>query len=131
MKLWHWSDGRRETGYRKLLLATASLPPFDLYLLHYPTDSEVRWHRDPAPAKRAHFRINYVLKRAPLGGHLLLDSPAIFSRGRLTVFCSDGQRHRVTRILAGDRWVLSLGFLLPRRAAEIAIRLGAVARGRS
>lgn len=107
--LFRWDLGRQGTGYRKCLLAALAWPvSFDLYLIHYPEGSEIPWHTDPVKGWE-HHRINLVLKAPKKGGRF--ECNGIFQPGRLHRLHPDIDRHRVTKIENGTRWVLSLGFL--------------------
>lgn len=109
-----WVGGRQETGYEKMLLATAPLPvPFDLYLLRYRTGSSIPAHVDPVDGRR-HFRINIVLREADQGGVFKCMQP-IFETRRIKVFRPDVSEHSVTEIERGERLVLSLGWVRPTR----------------
>ncbi len=112
-----WEDGRGKTGYQKmLLLHSVSKWPllFDLYVIRYPPGSRIGWHVDPAMYGMRHVRINLVLKHA-VGGRFVCDR-TLFRLGRLAIFRPDLERHMVTEVESGTRYVLSMGFLLqPRR----------------
>lgn len=108
-----WEAGRGNSGYQKMLLATGTrkwLLLFDLYLLRYPKGARIVWHTDPAIYGMRHVRINLVLKHA-VGGHFICDH-CLFRLGRLAIFRPDLERHMVTEVDAGTRYVLSMGFLL-------------------
>lgn len=109
-----WVTGRQQTGYEKMLLATARFPVrFDLYLLRYPTGSSVPAHVDPVDGQR-HFRLNVVLREAELGGSFTCVRP-IFETRRLKLFRPDVSEHSVSPIQQGSRLVLSLGWVRPNR----------------
>lgn len=109
-----WQPGRRGTGYWKLKLW--SFWRTDAYILRYPEGSSVPWHRDSVPGRR-HFRLNVVLKRAQVGGEMVIlgvRKPRPFDcaggvPGRIYCFRPDLHPHRVFRIHQGERWVLSFG----------------------
>ena len=65
-------------------------------------------HRDPV-AGAGHLRLNLILVPAQRGGEFECDG-AIVDRPRIKLFRSDRCAHAVTRVEAGTRWVLSLGF---------------------
>lgn len=106
-----WKGGRQETGYDKLLLATARLPvPFDLYLLRYRRGASVPPHVDPVDGKR-HYRINVILREAERGGFFRCVGPILETR-RIKVFRPDVSEHSVSAVEAGTRLVVSLGWVL-------------------
>ncbi len=97
-----------------MLLMQASWPlPFDAYLLRFPEGAEVPPHTDPVSGGR-HFRLNVVLKNARAGGEFRCAEP-IYASGRIKLFRPDTTPHSVTRIVAGTRYVLSLGWVRDRR----------------
>ncbi len=106
-----WQRGRQGTGYDKLLLlANPLFIPFDLYLLRFPSGTEIPPHRDPVTDKR-HFRLNIILKKPIAGGEFVCENP-IFATKRIKLFRSDTSVHAVTRVQGGSRYVLSLGWVL-------------------
>lgn len=112
---WHrwlrWEKGRQNTGYDKLLLvANPFLLPFDCYLLRFPEGTEIPPHRDPVKAGR-HYRLNIIVKRAPVGGEFICADP-LFQTRRVNLFRSDLCTHSVTRVEGGSRYVLSIGWIL-------------------
>lgn len=105
-----WQYGRQQSGYRKLLLLAGYWPlPFDVYLLHFPTGSEVPSHRDPVTAGR-HYRLNIVLKAAKKGGEFHCAAP-LYQSNRIKFFRPDQSDHWVTKVEAGNRYLLSIGWL--------------------
>lgn len=109
-KLFRWEQGRQQSGYDKMLLAGARWPlKFDLYLLKFPTGSEIPPHTDPVTESR-HYRLNIVLKNAIEGGEFICKDP-IFETRRLKLFRPDVSEHQVTKIIKGQRLLLSLGWL--------------------
>lgn len=111
MSAWlRWVRGRQQTGYEKMLLATARFPlPFDLYLLRYPTGSSVPPHVDAVDGRR-HFRLNVVLREAEVGGEFSCRS-AILQTRPIKLFRPDVAEHSVSEIRQGSRLVLSLGWV--------------------
>lgn len=107
-----WREGRQGTGYEKLLLlVNPYLLPFDLYILRYRQGSEIPLHTDPVEEKR-HYRLNVELRSARVGGKFICEKP-ILELPRFKLFRPDASPHAVTRIEAGTRYVLSLGWVLP------------------
>lgn len=105
-----WRRGRQGTGYDKMLLLTAPWPvAFDSYLIRYPEGSEIPPHTDPVGPRR-HYRLNLVLKRSPAGGEFVCANP-IFASRRIKLFRPDVCEHSVTRVVGGNRYVLSMGWL--------------------
>ena len=106
-----WSVGRQDTGYEKMLLATARWPlRFDSYLIRYPVGSAIPPHTDPVTAGR-HFRLNIVLRRSQAGGEFVCKTP-IFASRRIKLFRPDACEHSVTRVEGSARYVLSIGWVL-------------------
>lgn len=114
MKLFRWYKGRQESGYDKLLLATAKrFPiPFDLYLLRFNEGSEIPPHKDEV-SDGEHHRLNIVIKNAKQGGEFICNN-ILWQTKRIKYFRSDISEHSVTKVRKGKRYVLSLGWL--RRA---------------
>lgn len=107
-----WEKGRQNTGYDKLLLlGNPFLLPFDCYLLKFPEGTAVPPHRDKVERGR-HYRLNVVLKRSSGGGEFVCANPIIDSP-RVKLFRPDLEEHSVTEVQGGDRWVLSIGWVLP------------------
>jgi len=107
---WRWQAGRQQSGYDKMLLATAHWPiPFDLYLLRFNEGSAIPMHVD-AVDNGAHYRLNCVLKAAQRGGDFVCDQ-VIYASSRIKLFRPDIARHAVTRVESGRRYVLSLGWI--------------------
>ncbi len=108
--LFRWQKGRQQSGYEKMLLAGAKWPlKFDLYLLKFPEGCEVPPHTDVV-ASGKHFRLNIVLKQAKSGGEFVCKSP-IFCSKRIKFFRPDLCEHSVTRVVAGNRYLLSIGWV--------------------
>lgn len=119
MKWFKWTEGRQNSGYYKILLATLKRPlPFDLYLLKYPEGSGINWHKDEVPDGYRHFRLNIVLRKARFGGHFVANTKPLFKKGRVTLFRPDKNLHYVSRVKEGTRYVLSLGWLLKEKVGE-------------
>jgi len=109
--IFRWQKGRQATGYDKMLLATAHWPkPFDIYLLRFPVGSEIKPHVDEVK-KGNHHRINIILKNAKEGGLFVCNNP-IYESKRIKYFRPDLSMHEVTKIVQGNRYVLSLGWVL-------------------
>lgn len=105
-----WLPGRQESGYDKLLLcANPFLVPFDLYVLRYPTGSEIKPHKDPVQGKK-HYRLNVELWKADKGGEFTCKDP-IVALPRIKLFRPDMSAHSVSKIESGKRYVLSLGWV--------------------
>ena len=105
-----WRNGRQGTGYDKMLLAHGRVPlPFDLYLLRFPTGTRIGPHTDKVESGQ-HYRLNVILKPARQGGEFQCADPIYVNR-RVKLFRPDRSEHSVTRIDAGTRYVLSLGWV--------------------
>ena len=108
--LFRWERGRQRSGYDKMLLCGARWPvKFDTYLLKFPEGSEILPHTDQVTSGE-HFRLNVILRHAELGG-VFGCSNTIFETKRIKVFRPDISEHSVTRIVKGNRYVLSIGWV--------------------
>ena len=109
-KLFRWECGRQKTGYSKMLLCGVYWPiKFDIYLLKFPEGSEIPIHRDRIDAGR-HFRLNIVLKNAQQGGEFVC-SDSLFETERIKLFRPDISEHKVSKIIKGNRYLLSIGWV--------------------
>lgn len=98
-----------------MLLLTAPWPiPFDMYLIRYPEGSEIPPHTDPVQSGR-HYRLNVILKSPKSGGEFRCEKP-IYSSSRVKLFRPDVCEHCVTRVVGGNRYVLSIGWVLDKSA---------------
>ena len=108
-----WKKGRENTGYEQLLLfINPFVIPFNCWLLRFPEGSHLPPHRDTLRSGR-HFRLNIIVKRSPSGGEFVCADP-IFQTRRLKFFRSDTSTHSVTRVVGGSRYVISIGWILPK-----------------
>ena len=108
--LFRWQHGRQESGYHKMLLAGATWPvKFDLYILKFPEGCELAPHTDNVEYGK-HYRLNIVLKHAVEGGEFICDSP-IYSSDRVKFFRPDLGEHSVSKVVTGNRFILSLGWV--------------------
>ena len=103
-----WIEGRQKTGYFKKKIIESKRFKFDCYLLKYPKDSEIPEHTDSAiwPFYE-HHRLNIILVQ-PLGGIFHLEGKPKY--GRIQKFRPDLQKHSVSKVLNGTRYVLSIGW---------------------
>lgn len=105
-----WQSGRQQSGYLKMLLLRVRWPAsFDVYLLKFPTGCCVPPHKDPVRRGR-HYRLNIVLKQAKMGGDFVCRNP-LFETRRIKLFRPDISEHAVTRVMSGNRYLLSIGWL--------------------
>ena len=112
-----WRSGRQETGYHKMLLLWSKFPvPFDIYILKYPLNSEIKPHVDKVKGGK-HFRLNIILKNAKKGGVFNVNH-CIFETKRIKFFRPDLSEHSVTKITEGNRILFSLGFVLKDKKLE-------------
>lgn len=115
--MFRWQYGRQGTGYSKLLFFSSERFKFDVYLLKYPEGSSTSWHRDKVKEGK-HHRLNLVVRKAE-GGRFLVQLPTdyaedagmVFLSGRLNYFRPDVLSHKVTKIIKGTRYVLSIGWV--------------------
>lgn len=106
-----WQPGRQQGGYAKMLLATGSRPiPFDAYFLQFPQTAVVPTHIDKVESGH-HYRLNIILKRARRGGEFVCES-TIINWSRVKLFRPDLYAHSVTEVVEGNRYVLSIGWVL-------------------
>lgn len=109
-KLFRWERGRQNTGYDKMLLCGALWPiKFDMYLIKFPEGSEIPPHTDSVESGE-HFRLNLVLKNAIEGGEFSCAN-AIFETKRIKFFRPDVCEHQVSKVIRGNRYLLSLGWI--------------------
>ncbi len=109
-KVFRWELGRQKSGYDKMLLLTGTFAiPFDVYILRFPTDSEILEHVDTVDNGR-HYRLNIIIKKARLGGVFYCSDP-IFETNRIKLFRPDIATHRVSKIEKGVRYVFSVGWI--------------------
>lgn len=111
-----WQQGKQGTGYEKLLIFATALIPFDLYLLRYKEGAGIPWHKDPTPGFK-HHRLNFSFGKYE-GGYMnhIINNRTDPSRHywrmtrRLYYFRPDLVEHCVQPVIAGTRYVLSLGW---------------------
>ncbi|MDD5165040.1 MAG: 2OG-Fe(II) oxygenase [Candidatus Pacebacteria bacterium] len=109
MKNFRWESGRQDSGYSKMLIATAKFPiPWDFYILKYPVGSEIHEHVDTV-TDRAHYRLNIIIKKPKKGGNFFSEK-TIFNSSRIKLFRPDLYKHSLTRIEKGTRYVISIGW---------------------
>jgi hypothetical protein len=107
-KVLKWLPGRQDSGYLKMLLATATWPiSFDVYLVKYPSGAYIDWHVDPVEHGE-HHRLNLVLKEDRGGGVFSCSEKKQW--WRFTLFRPDLHEHMVSRINK-SRLILSIGWL--------------------
>ena len=105
-----WREGRQGTGYTKMLVfETLSPLPLDVYLLRMCQGVEIPTHTDKVSSGR-HFRLNIILCAPQRGGDFVCRD-AIIDTPRIKLFRPDASPHSVTRIEAGTRIVLSVGWI--------------------
>jgi len=109
-KLFRWERGRQNSGYDKMLICGALWPlKFDTYLLKFPEGSEILAHTDKVVSGK-HYRLNIVIKNAKVGGEFICAAP-IFETKRIKFFRPDISEHQVTKIIKGNRYLLSIGWV--------------------
>lgn len=108
--LFRWEIGRQKSGYHKMLLCGAYWPiKFDMYLLKFPQGSEIAPHTDQVKSGK-HYRLNIVLKKAEVGGEFTCKD-SIFESKRIKLFRPDISEHQVTKVIRGNRYLLSIGWI--------------------
>lgn len=112
LNLYKWIEGRQGSGYEKMLLLTGTWPCcFDVYFLRFKECSYIPEHTDPCKDGYKHYRFNLILKKSISGG-LFVAEKHIWNFSRLKFFRPDLYKHSVTEVRGGNRYVLSLGFLI-------------------
>jgi hypothetical protein len=113
----NWEQGRKKTYYSKLtIFANPFLIPWHILILKFPEGSNIPEHKDPMKGRR-HWRLNIIVKSAKEGGEFICENPIIQSRF-LNFFRSDINKHRVTKVVSGTRYVLSIGWMLKATNSE-------------
>ncbi|MGI2175309.1 2OG-Fe(II) oxygenase [Shewanella ulleungensis] len=109
-KLFRWERGRQKSGYDKMLLCGAVWPiKFDTYLLKFPEGSAIAPHTDKVVSGK-HYRLNIVIKNADEGGEFICSNP-IYETKRIKLFRPDISEHQVSKIVKGNRYLLSIGWV--------------------
>lgn len=122
-KFFRWIDGRQDSGYKIMNLW---FKWFDLVLIRYPLGSYIDWHTDPVPSRFEHHRINITVRRA-IGGRFKTKGTACWEgvigdsyyNKRVIRFRPDIQIHGVERVKAGERWVISIGWVRAKKAENV------------
>lgn len=110
-ELFHWKLGRQKSGYSKMLLCRTTWPiKFDTCLLKFPKGSKISPHKDPVESGK-HYRLNIILKKAIEGGEFNCKDP-IFETKRIKLFRPDRSEHQVSKIIRGNRYLLSIGWVI-------------------
>lgn len=112
-KLFRWEKGRQQSGYDKMfLLGSKWFLKFDIYLLRFKVGSEIKPHTDKVK-KGKHYRVNIVLIQAKEGGEFMCSNP-IYQSDRIKFFRPDVCEHSVTKVIRGNRYLLSIGWVNDR-----------------
>lgn len=82
-----------------------------IYLVHYASGHQVLPHVDGVSEGRL-YKLNCVLVKPRRGGRFSCERTLFNLRDRLVLFRPDLHEHRVSRIEAGSRWLLSFALLL-------------------
>jgi len=109
--MWHWEEGRQQSGYYKMCLARGKF--WDLYILKYAKGAYIKRHFDYVPDGYEHHRINFTLLRAEQGGTFfkMVKGKKIYFSSRFANFRPDIEIHGVSKIAKGARYVLSIGWI--------------------
>ena len=114
VKLFRWTEGRQNSGYRAFTLLYSEYLKMDCYIIHYPTGSSIPPHIDPMVNGKM-YRLNIEIWKPKSGGifhsKTLLN---IFNRAYL--FRPDVEEHYVTEITEGNRWLFSIGKVIENKA---------------
>jgi len=82
-----------------------------IYLVHYASGHQVLPHVDGVSEGRL-YKLNCVLVKPRCGGRFSCERTIFNLLDRLVLFRPDLYEHRVSRIEAGDRWLLSVALLV-------------------
>jgi len=107
-KYWQWVKGRQNPTYEKFLIFQSKRLKADCYLLRYGKNSYLKSHIDATDKNHRHYRANLVLKNSRSGG-VFKCKKTILDWPRLKVFEAGKYSHSLTKILEGNRLVLSIG----------------------
>jgi len=106
-----WKLGRHQTGYEKLLIFQSKWLLCDLYFLRMKQGSFIPNHIDKSPIEGMnHNRVNVILKEATEGGKFESKYPVV-KFFRFIFFRPDKNKHNVSEVILGTRYVLSFGWL--------------------
>lgn len=107
----NWTTGRQNGSYFKKLVYQFKCfgYGFDCYLLKYVPGSFIQRHVDPVD-DYSHYRLNIVLWAAERGGCFTTDSSIFRIGNRVILFRPDVNKHAVSEVLNGNRYVLSIGY---------------------
>jgi hypothetical protein len=113
-----WTEGRQGSGYFKFKIFKSKLLKMDIYLLKFPEGSYIDLHTDPVEGHK-HHRLNVILKKADKGGQFS-STPRGWQNmyptmGRIIKFRPDLEKHMVSKVILGTRYVLSIGWLTRRK----------------
>lgn len=103
-----WEKGRQNSGYFKFKIIQSKILKLDIYLLKFPKNSFIKTHKDEV-LKGKHFRLNIIIKKAKVGGIFYLEGKK--QKGRFHSFRPDIQKHSLSKIQDGTRYVLSIGWI--------------------
>lgn len=107
---WRWQSGRQDSGYEKMLLLQSLLPlPFDCYIIRYRPGAYIPPHIDKVDSGK-HYRLNIVVKKSIEGGDFVCKNP-IINTPRIKLFRPDMCEHSVTKVIKGNRYLLSIGWI--------------------
>ena len=110
--MFKWISGRQQSGYEKLCFLNSKWLKADGYLLKYSVGSKIDWHTDPVLDGYKHYRLNIIFWSCKEGGKFFCEGKSLFQLGQSIIFFRpDIQKHCVTEILNGSRYVLSIGWL--------------------
>ncbi len=84
----------------------------NIYLVRYPEGHKVLPHVDMISEGRL-YKLNCVLIKPKTGGEFICDKNIFNLFGRLYLFRPDLYQHQVSKILHGNRWLLSFALMKP------------------
>ena len=121
--MFKWKEGRQGTGYYKMKLFESKLLKFDVYILKMEENANIfppphiPDHYDKVEGYK-HHRLNVILKRPIHGGRFRIQKKGLYwyefvegHKKRMHYFRPDLEKHGVTFLLEGTRYVISIGWL--------------------
>lgn len=104
----NWIKGRQQGGYELLTIINNKACPFDLHIVRYKEGNFISAHTDPVSSKK-HYRLNIIIKPAAQGGEFVCKD-CIVNTKYVKVFRPDINKHSVTKVIKGTRYILSIGW---------------------
>ena len=108
-----WTKGRqKKSSYKVMKILESAIFGFDIYLIRMVEGDRIGIHDDKVfPSTLEHHRINFILKKAEVGGYFVCNGPFWSFRDRIIKFRPDKYKHQVTKVYKGKRLVFSIGWV--------------------